>query len=69
VALERRRGGGQAIRAITSLPALVGAWRHVGGGTMEMPIWEFPTRFDKICMPEWIAEGTHVVNELTSGWR
>ncbi|KUI38872.1 molybdopterin oxidoreductase [Mycobacterium sp. IS-1496] len=67
VALERSRGGGQAIRAITCLPALVGAWRHVGGGTMEMPIWEFPTRFDKICMPEWIPEGTRVVNELDLG--
>ncbi|WP_199253484.1 molybdopterin-containing oxidoreductase family protein [Mycolicibacterium mengxianglii] len=67
VALERNRGGGQAIRAITCLPALVGAWRHVGGGTMEMPIWEFPTRFDKICMPQWIPEGTRVVNELDLG--
>ncbi|MET0897950.1 MAG: molybdopterin-dependent oxidoreductase [Mycobacterium sp.] len=67
VALERSRGGGQAIRAITCLPALVGAWRHVGGGTMEMPIWEFPTLFDKICMPEWIPEGTRVVNELDLG--
>jgi anaerobic selenocysteine-containing dehydrogenase len=38
VAIERSRGGGQAIRAITCLPALVGAWRHVGGGTAEMPI-------------------------------
>jgi anaerobic selenocysteine-containing dehydrogenase len=67
VALERSRGGGQAIRAITCLPALIGAWRHVGGGTMEMPIWEFPTLFDKICMPEWIPEGTRVVNELDLG--
>ncbi len=67
VALERSRGGGQAIRAITCLPALVGAWRHVGGGTMEMPIWEFPTRFDAICRPDWIPEGTRVVNELDLG--
>lgn len=67
VALERNRGGGQAIRAITCLPALVGAWRHVGGGAMEMPIWEFPTKFDAICMPEWIPEGTRVVNELDLG--
>ena len=67
VALERSRGGGQAIRAITCLPALVGAWRHVGGGTMEMPIWEFPTKFDAICKPEWIPEGTRVVNELDLG--
>lgn len=67
VALERNRGGGQAIRAITCLPALVGAWRHVGGGTMEMPIWEFPTKFDEICRPDWIPEGTRVVNELDLG--
>jgi len=67
VAIERSRGGGQAIRAITCLPALVGAWRYVGGGTVEMPIWEFPTQFDKICKPEWIPEGTRVINELDLG--
>jgi anaerobic selenocysteine-containing dehydrogenase len=67
VALERSRGGGQAIRAITCLPALVGAWRHVGGGTVEMPIWEFPTRFDRICRPDWIKPGTRVINELDLG--
>ncbi|PVZ10933.1 molybdopterin-containing oxidoreductase family protein [Actinomycetospora cinnamomea] len=67
VAIERSRGGGQAIRAITCLPALVGAWRYVGGGTMEMPIWEFPTKFDAICMPQWIPEGTRVINELDLG--
>lgn len=67
VALERSRGGGQAIRAITCLPALVGAWRHVGGGTMEMPIWEFPTLFDRICRPDWIKPGTRVINELDLG--
>lgn len=67
VALERSPGGGQAIRAITCLPALVGAWRHVGGGTVEMPIWEFPINFDKICRPDWIKPGTRVVNELDLG--
>jgi len=67
VALERSRGGGQAIRAITCLPALVGAWRRVGGGTAEMPIWEFPFKFDRICRPDWIKPGTRVVNELDLG--
>jgi anaerobic selenocysteine-containing dehydrogenase len=67
VALERSRGGGQAIRAITCLPALVGAWRHVGGGAVEMPIWEFPFKFDRICRPDWIKPGTRVVNELDLG--
>jgi anaerobic selenocysteine-containing dehydrogenase len=67
VALERSRGGTQAIRAITCLPALVGAWRHVGGGTVEMPIWDFPFRFDNICRPDWIPPGTRVINELDLG--
>jgi anaerobic selenocysteine-containing dehydrogenase len=67
VALERTTGGGDAIRAITCLPALVGAWRHVGGGTVEMPIWDFPLRLDFICRPDWIKPGTRVINELDLG--
>lgn len=67
VAVERSPGGGDAIRAITCLPALTGAWRHVGGGTIEMPIWEFPFNFDHICRPDWIKPGTRVVNELDLG--
>ena len=67
VAVERSPGGGDAIRAITMLPALVGAWRHVGGGTVEMPIWEFPFKFDFMCRPDWIKPGTRVVNELDLG--
>ncbi|MGI9302854.1 MAG: molybdopterin-containing oxidoreductase family protein [Gammaproteobacteria bacterium] len=67
VAIERSPGGGDAIRAITALPALVGAWRHVGGGTVEMPIWEFPFNFDFMCRPDWIRPGTRVVNELDLG--
>ena len=31
VALERHNGGGQTIRAVTCIPALTGAWKHVGG--------------------------------------
>ena len=30
--MSRNEGGGNAIRAITLLPALTGAWRHRGGG-------------------------------------
>jgi anaerobic selenocysteine-containing dehydrogenase len=67
VALERAPGGGDAVRAVTCLPALVGAWRHVGGGAIEMPIWEFPFNFDFIQRPDWIKPGTRVVNELDLG--
>lgn len=32
--MQRNRGGGNAIRAISMLPALVGAWRFRGGGIL-----------------------------------
>jgi anaerobic selenocysteine-containing dehydrogenase len=67
VALERSYGGGQAIRAVSCLPALIGAWRHVGGGALQFPVWEHPYRFDVICRPDLIPEGTPVVNILKLG--
>lgn len=67
VALERSYGGGQTIRAVTCLPALIGAWRHVGGGILQFPIWEHPYKFDVICRPDLIPEGTQVVNNLQLG--
>ena len=67
VALERHLGGGQAIRAVTCLPALTGAWRHVGGGALQFPVWEHPYKFDVICRPDLIPEGTRVVNALQIG--
>ncbi len=67
VALERHYGGGQTIRAVTSIPALTGAWRHVGGGVTQFPVWEHPYKFDVICRPDLIPEGTQVVNNLQIG--
>lgn len=67
VALERHNGGGQTIRAVCCLPAITGAWRDVGGGVMQMPVWEHPYRFDVICRPDLIPEGTRVVNNLQIG--
>lgn len=67
VGLERHHGGGQTIRAVTSIPALTGAWRHVGGGVTQFPVWEHPYKFDVICRPDWIPEGTQVVNILQLG--
>jgi len=67
VALERNYGGSQAIRAVTCLPALIGAWRHVGGGALQFPVWEHPYKFDVISRPDLIPEGTPVVNILQLG--
>ena len=67
VALERHHGGGQTIRAVTCIPALTGAWKHVGGGITQFPVWEHPYKFDTICRPDLIPKGTRVVNALQLG--
>jgi anaerobic selenocysteine-containing dehydrogenase len=67
VALEKSWGGSQTIRAVASLPALTGAWRHVGGGILQFPVWEHPYKFDVICRPDLIPKGTQVVNNLQLG--
>ena len=67
VALERCAGGGDAVRAISSLPALIGAWRHVGGGIMMSPGRAFPIARNIIARPDLIPAGTRVVNVLELG--
>jgi anaerobic selenocysteine-containing dehydrogenase len=61
VGAERYPGGGQAMRAVDCLPALVGAWRYVGGGLLQMPVF-VPVCFDLLSRPDWIGESTRVVN-------
>jgi anaerobic selenocysteine-containing dehydrogenase len=62
VALEKQAGGGQGVRAICCLPALVGAWRYLGGGLLQAPMWPFPIRWDVVHHPEFIKPGTRVIN-------
>lgn len=42
--LQRVRGGGNAVRAIACLPALVGAWRHRAGGVLLSSSGHFPVQ-------------------------
>ena len=67
VAVERHRNGGQTVRALTCLPALVGAWRHVGGGILQLPIWAFPMNWGNLMRPDWITPGTRVLNQWQLG--
>lgn len=67
VALEKQAGGGQGVRAISCLPALVGAWRHLGGGMLQAPMWPFPIRGEAVHHPEFIKPGTRVVNQWQLG--
>ena len=67
VALERHAGGGQTIRAVCAIPALAGSWRRVGGGLLQMPLWEFPVDWARVSRPDFIRPGTRVVNNLQLG--
>lgn len=67
VAIERNASGGNAVRAMSCLPALAGSWRHCGGGILHMPIWAFPMKWDDLSRPDWIPEGTPVINQWRLG--
>jgi anaerobic selenocysteine-containing dehydrogenase len=67
VAIERHSGGGQCVRAISCLPALVGAWRRPGGGLLQMPVWAFPLKWDGLMRPDFIRPGTRIVNQFRLG--
>ena len=67
VAIERHAGGGQTVRATACLPALVGAWRRVGGGMLQLPIWAFPVKWETLMRPDWIKPGTRVLNQWRLG--
>ncbi|SHK92893.1 Anaerobic selenocysteine-containing dehydrogenase [Pseudonocardia thermophila] len=67
VAVERHAGGGQTVRSIACLPALVGAWRHVGGGLLQLPLWAHPVNWPAFMLPELRKPGTRVVNQFLLG--
>ncbi len=67
VAVERHAGGGQAVRALACLPALVGAWRRPGGGILQLPLWAFPVNWGAFLHPELLTPGTRVVNQFLLG--
>jgi anaerobic selenocysteine-containing dehydrogenase len=67
VAIERHAGGGQCVRAIACLPALVGAWRRPGGGLLQLPIWAFPIKWETLLRPDFIRPDTRVINQFRLG--
>lgn len=67
VAIERHAGGGQTVRAAACLPALTGAWRHVGGGLLQLPIWAFPVDWGQAMRPDLITPGTRILNQWRLG--
>lgn len=67
VAIERQSGGGQAVRAISCIPALVGSWRKPGGGLLQLPLWAFPVNWAAFLRPDFIGPQPRVLNQWKLG--
>jgi anaerobic selenocysteine-containing dehydrogenase len=60
--LQRHYGGGMAVRTIACLPAIVGAWRYHGGGTLLSTSGTYDFAMDRLTRPDLAPRGTRVVN-------
>jgi len=66
--IQRVRGGGMAVRNITCLPALVGAWRQPAGGIQLSTSASFPVNRPALQRPDLLAGKTpRTINMTTIG--
>ncbi len=69
--MQRVRGGGNAVRAVACLPALIGAWRHPAGGLLLSSSGSFPVQRAVLQRPDLLAasgvERPRTVNMSTIG--
>ncbi|PWB18224.1 molybdopterin oxidoreductase family protein [Comamonas sp. JNW] len=66
--MQRTRGGGNAVRAVACLPALVGAWRHRAGGLLLSSSSSAPARRGALQMPALLgARQPRTINMSTIG--
>ncbi len=60
--MQRHYGGGMAVRTITCLPAIIGAWRHPGGGAFLSTSKLYPFNATALERPDLIPKGTRTIN-------
>jgi anaerobic selenocysteine-containing dehydrogenase len=60
--LNRHAGGGMAVRTLSCLPAVTGAWRDVGGGILLSTSGTFPVRGAALERPDLAPPGTRTLN-------
>jgi anaerobic selenocysteine-containing dehydrogenase len=60
--LQRHAGGGTAVRAISILPAITGAWNDVGGGMQLSSSGTFGLNTAAIERPDFVPAGTRTIN-------
>jgi anaerobic selenocysteine-containing dehydrogenase len=64
---QRHARSGQAFRAVLALPAVTGAWRHLGGGAHVHSATTFPDAGAAMERPELRAERARAVNMVQLG--
>ena len=60
--LQRHGGGGMAVRTLCCLPAVIGAWRHSGGGALLSTSKLMPWNTAALERPDLIRPGTRTIN-------
>jgi len=66
--MQRVRGGGNAVRAVACLPALIGAWRHRAGGMLLSSSGMFPVNKSALQRPDLLDGKTpRTINMSTIG--
>jgi anaerobic selenocysteine-containing dehydrogenase len=66
--MQRHAGGGMAVRVVSLLPAVTGAWREVGGGATLSTSGAFRgLNRNALERPDWIRPGTRTINMLRLG--
>lgn len=65
--MQRHAGGGMAVRVVSLLPAVTGAWRDVGGGATLSTSGAFRMNNAALERPDWIPAGTRTVNMIRLG--
>ena len=65
--LQRVHGGGNAVRAIACLPALIGAWREPAGGALLSSSGTYPTNSAALERPDLIRGTPRTINMSTIG--
>lgn len=65
--LQRHAGGGNAVRAIACLPALVGAWRDPAGGALLSSSGTYPVDHAALERPDLIRGTPRTINMSTIG--
>lgn len=62
--LQRHGGGGMAVRTVTCLPAITGAWRYPGGGALLSTSRSYPSAMSsrRLERPDLVPPGTRTIN-------